>query len=375
MRILVAAAHPMDRSQAHAINTVKMAQGFGRLGHEVLFVCLHAENLDFAVADAERLYGMDVSDNVRLKPVRAVSPDWSFAWRAVPVLWGFRPDVVYARNYVLPWMASRLGYATVAESHAEAGYDAPPFRRLCAASRHRAFRLWVTISPALVDYYVTRGVAREKLAVLPDAVDTRLFGRPEAPPPSPYEPTQRPRVVYAGHLYDYKGIPTVIEAAALMPECDIHLVGGLPEDLRRQKKRAVATAPGNVFFHGQVPHADVPPYLWHADVLLLPPSAKHPSAQWTSPVKLGEYLASGVPVVSTRIPALKHWLTERETRWAEPDDPESLAGAVRDVLSDPAAARSMAAAGLKMAQALTYERRAESILAHPSVASYLEGRE
>ena len=36
------------------------------------------------------------------------------------------------------------------------------------------------------------------------------------------------------------------------------------------------------------------------------------SSAWTSPLKLAEYLASGSPVVATRIPALLDWITDTE---------------------------------------------------------------
>ena len=39
MRVLVASAFEAASQFAHAINTVKMAQGFARLGHQVTLVC------------------------------------------------------------------------------------------------------------------------------------------------------------------------------------------------------------------------------------------------------------------------------------------------------------------------------------------------
>ena len=39
MKILVASAFEASSQWAHAINTVKMAQGFARLGHAVTLVC------------------------------------------------------------------------------------------------------------------------------------------------------------------------------------------------------------------------------------------------------------------------------------------------------------------------------------------------
>ena len=226
---------------------------------------------------------------------------------------------------------------------------------------HRAFRFWVTISQRLADYYHSLLVPKEKLIVLPDAVDLCLFQRPHYLNPSPYA-DKRPNVTYVGHLYDYKGIPTILRAAARLPDVHFHLVGGWPEDIARQRKRAQELGLTNVTFHGLKPHSAVPPFLWHADVVLLPPSQYHPSAAWTSPVKLGEYLASGTPVVATDILALRSWVTEKEVEFVPPDNAEGIAEGIRRVLNDSERSKRLRTNGLRKARELSYERRAEAIL-------------
>jgi glycosyltransferase involved in cell wall biosynthesis len=254
-----------------------------------------------------------------------------------------------------------MGITTVAESHAQPGTTSVPFLRLVQATHHPAFRLWVTISEHLADHYQSLGVPRDKLIVLPDAVDLQLFQRPVSLPPSPYCSDQ-PVVAYIGHLYDYKGIPTILQAAALLPEVGFHLVGGLPEDLSRQRARVEQMGLDNVTFHGLRPHSEVPPFLWHADTLLLPPSAHHPSAAWTSPLKVGEYLASGTPVVATSIPALRDWLSVHEVKFVPPDDAVAMADGILSILKDPDYSMSLSEAGLKKAQTLSYQHRAARVL-------------
>jgi glycosyltransferase involved in cell wall biosynthesis len=290
-----------------------------------------------------------------------VGQHWLFAILSFLIALFFRPELVFSRNYIFPWVTSKWGIKTVAESHAHPDNRTASFMRLVGATGKGAFQAWVTISHTLANHYHSLGVPREKLIVLPDAVDLQLFQRPRELPPSPYSNSQ-PNVVYAGHLYDYKGIPTVLAAAAQLPEVHFHLVGGWSEDISRQKRRARELALENVTFHGLIMHSAVPTYLWHADVLLLPPSLNHPSADWTSPVKLGEYLASGVPVVATDISGLRNWLTEREAEFVQPDNVESLAEGIQRLLSDKQRARHLRQAGFEKAQELSYERRAGAIL-------------
>jgi glycosyltransferase involved in cell wall biosynthesis len=365
VRILVASAFEASSPRAHAINTVKMAEGFARLGHQVTLVCKRSAVGKHKPSELAEFYGM----TKRIKWVqlphevlnREVGLHWMFAFFAMLVALRVRPKLIFARNYIFPWSSSLVGFMTVAESHAHPDNNSAPFLRLVEASHHRNFVLWVTISRRLADHYCSLGVPANKIAVLPDAVDLNLFTRSNAIPASPYT-GGRPVVTYVGHLYDYKGIPTILKTAELLPEVQFHLVGGLPEDILRHRKHIEKLRLGNVTLHGWRSHGEIAHYLWHADVLLLPPSANHPSAAWTSPVKLGEYLASGTPVVATAIPALRDWLTENEAKFVEPDNAESMGKGIMEILEHPEYGMRLAKKGFEKAQGLSYERRAQSIL-------------
>ena len=343
-----------------------MAQGFARLGHEVALVCWKPAKRRVQEEELSKTYGLTESIKWILLPQNRLwrSPErkpWIMGGMTLARALELRPQLVFCRDYIVPWMTSRLGLTTVVESHAHYGNDMPHFRRLIQATHFAGFKLWVTISRRLAEHYQERGVPADKLLVLPDAVDVALFGRPEKLPPSPYQ-QPGPHVAYAGHLYDYKGIPTLLAAASLLPDIQFHLIGGLPEDIKRQRDRIQEMGLANVTLHGLKPQVEVPPYLWCADVLLLPPSQQHPSAQWTSPLKLGEYLASGTPVVATSIPALQGWLTESEVEFVPPDDGKAMAAAICYLLSNGVRAQTLSQAGLLKAQELSYKRRAEVIL-------------
>jgi glycosyltransferase involved in cell wall biosynthesis len=365
MRVLVVAAHECDSRYAHALNTMKMAQGFARMGSDTAVVCRRprtGEMTDRKIAEHYQL-----TESIRTIQL----PHWMgtnrlFAVGSLAFVFRWKPDLIYARNFRLPTLSTALGHRTVAESHAHPGNVSPALERLVRCTGRGAFRLLLTISEHLADNFVNLGVPAEKIAVLPDAVDLEQFTRPVNLPPSPYA-EDRPRAVYTGHLYDYKGIPTVLEAAELLPQVRFHLVGGLPGDIERQRKRITERGLRNVTVHGYVRQSDLPPYLWHADVLLLPPSANHPSAKWTSPLKLGEYMASGVPFVSSDIAALRDWLTDRETVFFQPDDSKGLANAISQVLEDSTTSIRMVTDAMAHANELSYTERARRILEHPNV--------
>jgi len=360
VRILVAAAFQGMSPLAHAINTIKMAQGFARLGHEVTLLCCRGPRGNPSTEAFFHHYG--VAEPIRLMRVpQYAGLHFKFALIALPHILLLRPDLIYSRNYILPWLTSKIGYPTIGESHAHPTNRTKPFQRYVSATHQKMFRAWITISPYLAEQYYAMNVPRGKIKVLPDAVDLELFSRTHKLPPSPY-PSDVDNVVYSGHLYDYKGIPTILEAARMLPDINFHMVGGLADDIERQQIKSATMGLDNVVFHGSVAHTAVPNYLWHASILLLPPSALHPSSNWTSPVKLGEYLASGVPIVATRIPALEQLVTDREVDFVAPDNPEELAESIQNTLSKPQAAKNRVAAALAKAETLSYTHRADQIL-------------
>lgn len=371
MHVLVCCVFEASSQWAHAINVIKMAQGFSRLGHEVTIVCRQPPGGKVPERELGEIYGLTETVSWIQLPRRILGFPTHEKTRLLAILTllvalRVKPDLIYARSNLFPRLSSSFGLLTIAEKHSRVGIQSPAFYQLVKATQHKNFLTWVTISHRLADYYYSQGVPNGKVCVLPDAVDLKCYQRPEELPPSPY-PSDRINVAYVGHLYDYKGIPTVLEAAALLPETMFHFIGGWEEDIARQQQRAEALNLKNVTFYGLKPQVEVPGYLWHADALLLPPSQHHRSAAWTSPVKLGEYLASGTPVVATSIVALRDWLTDEEVEFVEPDNPQALANGIRTVTETPERAQQLRQAGTRKALDLSYEKRVEAVLDHAGV--------
>lgn len=358
MKIIVIAAHNAGSPKAHAINLIKTAKGFHNCGHEVILITKKS----FGTMSKTALYNsygipMDI---LWIQLPNFLGEHLLFAIATLPLALKLSPDLVYARNYAVPWLWTRFGVNTVGESHAHPSNESTWFKKFLQSSHNKFFKALITINETLGVSYLNKGAA-SKILVLPDAVDPKLFERPNVLPSSPYRSPKK-IVTYAGHLYDYKGIPTILEAAKELPDIEFHLVGGLPEDIDRQKKRISDMKLANVYLDGLKPHAEVPNYLWHADILLLPPSADHPSARWTSPVKAGEYLLSGTPVIATSIPALKRWFTDKEVEFINPDAPHEMATAIRYLLSNKERRDGLTRNGIKWALENTYAKRAEKIV-------------
>src|SRR6185503_9755611 len=128
---------------------------------------------------------------------------------------------------------------------------------------------------------------------------------------------------------------------------------------------ASAAARANVRIVPWQAPADLPAWLGAADALLIPPS-RAPLEQFRNcvlPLKLFAYLAAGRPILAPAAPDTAELLADGETALlVPPGDPEAAAAAL-DRLRDPALAARLGAAALARSGELTWDRRAEEILA------------
>lgn len=163
-------------------------------------------------------------------------------------------------------------------------------------------------------------------------------------------PVDRKLVVYTGHLYDWKGAQTLAEAAKIYSDTNFIFVGGTKQDLKTFKQLYGRHA--NITLVGHRPHAEIPVYLKAADVLVLPNSGKSVTSMYhTSPMKLFEYMASGRPIIASRLPSIEEVVTDTEVFYVPPDDPEALAKGLGSVLAnEPASARKVKAAAALVRQ-------------------------
>jgi glycosyltransferase involved in cell wall biosynthesis len=139
----------------------------------------------------------------------------------------------------------------------------------------------------------------------------------------------------------------------------IVLIGGVDTEYEEFKKKYDAP---NVHI---IPHQSrerIPTLLKSADVLVLPNSAKATiSRVHASPLKLFEYMASGVSIVASDVPSLHEILSEKEAGFFKPDDSRSLADSIARALSEPGKSREKAYAAAEKVKRYTWRERARLI--------------
>ena len=110
----------------------------------------------------------------------------------------------------------------------------------------------------------SRGATR-RVSLVQNGVNLEHFRRPR---PRPADLPDAPTAVYVGTLHESRlDIDLICDLAHQLPHANVVLIG--PNSLQSQSQRLLA-AEHNVHLLGTRPYADVPAYLQHADVIIVP---------------------------------------------------------------------------------------------------------
>lgn len=215
-----------------------------------------------------------------------------------PILWAYVPQAEALLDVLDP---SLVVYHCVDDVAAQKGVDAESFR---AAEERFARRadLVLASAPALAERMRTLS---DHVLYAPNVADTATFAT--ALDPGPVDPVlealPRPRLVFQGAIVATKlDVELLATVAKLRPDWSIVLVGPRGAGDPSGDLSPLDQAP-NIHLIGARPADDLPQVLRGADIGLIP-YAINDLTRSVFPMKVYEYLAAGLPVLATPLPAL-----------------------------------------------------------------------
>lgn len=209
-----------------------------------------------------------------------------------------------------------------------------------AADRTRRQDEWLTrqadavsvVSPALLK---AKNLLRQDVREIPNGVDFERYApiaRHQVPPEAATEHWPRPIIGYTGTMHAARlDIDLILHIARSYPHGTVALVGPdyLPPELRQRLQSEPA-----VKFVPAVPHERLHEMLAAFDACIVP-SLRNSFTESQNPLKLFEYLAAGLPIVSTRISGFRDFPDLVYLA----DEPEAFVAALHQALAEPAAKR------------------------------------
>ncbi len=232
-------------------------------------------------------------------------------------IWSFTPDIAYALGN---FGEEKVVYYCVDDFAHFSGYDAEQVLR-DEAELCRSADLVVTTSAALQE---SKGPLNARTLLVPHGVDYEHFATAVSdnlPAPGDIVDIPHPILGFFGLIRDWVDLELLAEAARRRAEWQFVLIGDSTVDLTPYRGLP------NMHFLGRRPYEQLPAYCGQFDVGLIPFRVNE-LTRAVNPIKLREYLAAGLPVVSTPLPEAMAY--EKLIRIA--DSPEAFVWAVESVL-------------------------------------------
>jgi glycosyltransferase involved in cell wall biosynthesis len=157
-------------------------------------------------------------------------------------------------------------------------------------------------------------------------------------------------VLYHGGLSPERGIEQLIAAMAELPGCVLVLMGYGALESRLPAIAAEHGLTDRVRLLPPVPPGELLDWVAAADIAAMPIQASTLNHRLTTPNKLFEAMAAGVPIVASDLPGMSRIIEETGCGLTcDPADPSSIAAAIGRIVDDPTSAKRMRAAGLAAA--------------------------
>jgi len=353
MRILyVATDQTVPGTKGGSIHVAAVARGLVALGHEVHALVTAGPG---GVPQHDGVHWHVLAPPLGARQLR-------FALTAAVSVLASRvlPDVVMERYYNFGGEGMRAartrGVPYVLEVNAPIiDYPGSPKRTLDRALLIEPMRRWrdrqcaaaaLVITPSAT--IVPASIPPERLLEVEWGADTQAF-HPGAAGPVPFERrAEAMTVVFAGAFRSWHGAVHLVRAIRTLrargrTDVDAVLIGDGPE---LAAVREAATGIDGITFTGALPHPRVPACLAAADVGAAPfdigAHAPLALAFYWSPLKIFEYMASGLPVVAPDLPRLRQIVRHRaDGLLYDAAEPDALATALEALADNPDARRAM----------------------------------
>ena len=362
---------------ANSVHVIRQTHALADIGHNItLFACssVSASKLTSAI---RQQYGIDLNGVQILTVPKApgFGINLRIALRSIrSLLSSGWPDLIISRNLYASFLIGVLArHPLVVEIHdLETGLRG---RLQCSILRQPWIKI-VAISEKMLEFLIEHHrVSPATTQILHDAAPSDMV-----PIPRGHQLALLRELVpeaegawdgvggYFGNLYPGRGVEIIEMMAASRPNMLFLVAGGQHEDVIFRRTH---NALNNLVFLGHLPHERALRLAGCVDVLLMPYQvnvsigvAGRDTAKWMSPLKMFEYMASGVPLISSDLPVLREVLQHEENALlVQPDDTDSWLAAVDKMIEDKEFASRLAnSAYIQYRNHHTWEQRAHALV-------------
>jgi glycosyltransferase involved in cell wall biosynthesis len=194
----------------------------------------------------------------------------------------------------------------------------------------------IVMSETMRQEFIKRGAPEEKLHLIYPSTDLEQFSERNVKSVEIEGVTDDDLVViYTGNFWPWQGVDILLDAIPYVvteiPNVKFVIIGGKENEID-DKKEKIGKYRDNVIFIGRQPYEIMPSFMTKADILVIP----RPESQvnWTTPRKMGEYLAMGKAIVATDVGDHKRILVDNDCGVVTEPNAKRFAEGLIEVLKD-----------------------------------------
>ena len=313
MKICYLANTAVPSTTASAIQIIKMCESFSKLKHKVLLITSNAS--DKKVFD---FYG--VRSKFQIKKLKKYNKFplgfkyYLFSLSSIIESLKFKPDVYITRNFFTSFLLTILGKKIILELHHGIEIEGRIVRFIVKNFNffnYKSLLRLVAITNNVKSYYQKKFLINaSKIIVAPSgtSIENKFFNNIS-------KNKKRLNIGYFGSLYKSRGVDLILKLSRMDRENKYFIFG----NLKNYKNIKNKYHQHNLNLNDYLPYKSVPKNISKMDVLLMPYQEKIVAAgnigniiDFTSPLKLFDYIACGKIIISSQVKVLEEILKEKK---------------------------------------------------------------
>jgi len=313
MKICYLANTAVPSTTASAIQIIKMCESFSKLKHEVLLITSNAS--DKKVFD---FYG--VKSKFEIKKLKKYNKFplglkyYLFSLSSIIESLNFKPDVYITRNFFTSFLLTVIGKKNILELHHGIEIEGRIVRFIVKNINffnYKCLIKLVAITNSVKNYYQKKfRINANKIIVAPSgtSIENKFFN-------NVLKNKKKLNIGYFGSLYKSRGVDLILKLSRIDSENKYFIFG----NLKNYKNIKNKYHNHNLHLNDYLPYKSVSKNILKMDVLLMPYQEKIVAAgnvgniiDFTSPLKLFDYMACGKIIISSKIKVLEEILKEKK---------------------------------------------------------------
>ncbi len=313
MRICYLANSAIPSTSANAIQIVKMCEGFSKLNHKVLLITTNASDkkvFEFYNVNSK----FEIIKLFKFKTFPLGLKYYLFSIKSIIESLKFNPDIYITRNFFTSFLLTIFRKKNILELHHGVEIESRVVRFIIKNTNFLNFKYLVrlvAITGSVKNYYHKNfKVKSEKIIISPSgtSIEKIFFD-------ILLKNNKRLNIGYFGSLYKSRGVDLILKLSKIDKENKYFIFG----NLKHYKNIKIKHYNRNLYLNDYLPYKNIPENISKMDVLLMPYQEKIVSAgdvgniiDFTSPLKLFDYLACGKTIISSNVKVLKEVLQEKK---------------------------------------------------------------